>query len=126
MEKLQMLLELSAQRHTHLCPRQVLGVRMGMLAGEVLGLDLPQKDKRVFTFAESDGCGTGGISVASGCSIDRRTLRVVDYGKLAATFVDTLKDEAVRIIPHPDCREEALPIIRRTEIAGINNSRLIR
>ncbi len=115
MEKLQMLLELSAQRHTHLCPRQVLGVRMGMFAGEVLGLDLPQKDKRVFTFAESDGCGTGGISVASGCSIERRTLRVVDYGKLAATFVDTLEDKAIRIIPRPDCREEASNNVQENE-----------
>ncbi len=27
------LLEASARLHKHLCPRQVLGVRMGMLAG---------------------------------------------------------------------------------------------
>src|SRR3989304_4446193 len=40
------LLEPTAALHRHLCPRQVLGVRMGMLAGELLGVDLPQSDKR--------------------------------------------------------------------------------
>ena len=35
---IQPFLELSAARHSHLCPRQVLGVRMGMLAGKLLGL----------------------------------------------------------------------------------------
>jgi formylmethanofuran dehydrogenase subunit E len=54
-----------------------------MLAGELLDLDLPQTDKRLFAFAESDGCGTGGVSVATGCWDDRRTLRVMDFGKLA-------------------------------------------
>lgn len=104
MPNLQTLLEQSAARHTHLCPRQVLGVRMGLLAGQWLGLELPQRNKRLFTFAESDGCGTGGISVATGCWVDRRTLCVMDFGKLAATFVDTQTERAVRIHPHPDCR----------------------
>lgn len=107
MEALQTLLERSAQRHSHLCPRQVLGVRMGMLAGELMGLDLPQKGKRLFTFSESDGCGTGGISVATGCWIDRRTLKVMDFGKLAATFVDTHTNRAIRIKSHPANRERA-------------------
>lgn len=108
MEPLQVLLKLSAQRHAHLCPRQVLGVRMGMLAGMILDIDLPQKDKRLFTFAEADGCGTGGISVATGCWLERRTLRVMDFGKLAATFVDTQTDRAIRIHPHPENRTLAV------------------
>ena len=99
MTELQELLDRSAARHSHLCPRQVLGVRMGMLAGKLLQLDLPQTDKRLFVIAECDGCGTGGIEVATGCSVDHRTLRVVDYGKLAATFVDTQTAQAIRIRP---------------------------
>jgi formylmethanofuran dehydrogenase subunit E len=103
-KNLQYLLDQSAARHHHLCPRQVLGVRMGMLAGKVLGLDLPQVDKRLFAFVECDGCGNGGISVATGCWVDRRTLRVMDYGKLAATFVDTQSGRAIRIWPKPESR----------------------
>jgi molybdopterin-guanine dinucleotide biosynthesis protein B len=54
----------------------------------------------------------GGVAVASGCYVERRTMRVLDYGKLAATFVDTHTGRAVRVHPAPDCRtlaEQALP-----------------
>jgi formylmethanofuran dehydrogenase subunit E len=107
LKTLQQLLELSAASHHNLCPRQVLGVRMGMLAGKKLGLDLPQKDKRLFAFVESDGCGMGGIAAATGCLVERRTMRVLDYGKLAATFVDTQTGKTIRIAPQPDCRGAA-------------------
>jgi formylmethanofuran dehydrogenase subunit E len=106
-ENLKDLLDQSAARHHHLCPRQVLGVRMGMLAGKVLELDLPRVDKRLFAFVECDGCGNGGISVATGCWVDRRTLRVMDYGKLAATFVDTQNGRAIRIWPKTESRVRA-------------------
>ncbi|MBI3177949.1 MAG: formylmethanofuran dehydrogenase, partial [Chloroflexi bacterium] len=76
MKALTELLEVSAALHRHLCPRQVLGVRMGMLAGEVLGLDLPQGDKRLFTIVETDGCASDGIATATNCWVGRRTLRV--------------------------------------------------
>src|SRR5512139_787353 len=107
MTLLQDLLSQAAARHHNLCPRQVLGVRMGMLAGKVLSLDLPQTEKRLFAFVECDGCGNGGISVATGCWVDRRTLRVMDYGKLAATFVDTQSGRAIRICPRQESRLHA-------------------
>jgi formylmethanofuran dehydrogenase subunit E len=78
---------------------------MGMLAGEVLGLDLPQSDKRLYTIVETDGCACDGISAATGCWVGRRTLRIEDYGKVAATFVDTLTEQAVRIAPRRDARQ---------------------
>jgi formylmethanofuran dehydrogenase subunit E len=101
------LLDSTAALHRHLCPRQVLGVRMGMMAGEVLGLDLPQSDKRLYTIVETDGCACDGISAATGCWVGRRTLRIEDYGKVAATFVDTLTEQAVRIAPRRDARQLA-------------------
>ncbi|CAG0935934.1 formylmethanofuran dehydrogenase subunit E [Thermoflexales bacterium] len=101
------LLAQTARLHHHLCPRQVLGVRMGLYAGQLLELDLPQSDKQLFVIAETDGCGVDGISVATNCWIGRRTLRVEDYGKLAATFVDTQTEQAVRIVPRPSARERA-------------------
>ncbi|HST04579.1 MAG TPA: FmdE family protein [Chloroflexia bacterium] len=101
------LLQQAAATHDHACPRQVLGVRMGMLAGRLFGLDLPQKDKRVFAFVETDGCFTDGVAVASGCYLGRRTMRLVDYGKVAVTFVDTLTERAVRVWPNPTARDRA-------------------
>ena len=97
MDQLTELLRESAARHRHLCPRQVIGARMGLLAGRVLGLAVPQEDKRLLTLVETDGCFADGVSVASGCWVGRRTLRVVDWGKIAATFVDTRTGRAVRL-----------------------------
>ncbi len=100
MTDLQLLLkETASLHHDHLCPRQVLGVRMGMYAGELLGLNLPQSDKRLFALVETDGCMTDGIAVATGCWWGRRTMRLIDYGKAAATFIDTHGGRAVRISP---------------------------
>lgn len=97
----------SAALHHHLCPRQVLGVRIGMLAAELLGLELPQTDKRLFTFVETDGCFADGVSAATGCWLGRRTMRLVDYGKVAATMVDTETGRALRIVPSQLARSYA-------------------
>lgn len=108
MAQLQDLLKQTEALHQHLCPRQVLGVRMGMLAADLLELELPQQpSKRLFTFVETDGCFADGVSVATGCTLGHRTLRLMDYGKPAATFVDTETDRAIRIHPHPDSRAAA-------------------
>ena len=100
----QALLAEVATTHRHSCPRQVLGIRMGLHAGELLGLELPRKDKRVYTFVETDGCFVDGVTAATGCSIGHRTLRLMDYGKVAASCVDTESGRAVRIWPSPQCR----------------------
>jgi formylmethanofuran dehydrogenase subunit E len=104
---LSLILEKSAEGHKHLCPRQVLGVRMGIFAGELFGLDLPQSHKRLLCFVETDGCFVDGIAAATGCTMGHRTMRLMDYGKVAATFVDTKSEKAIRISPHPQSRERA-------------------
>lgn len=108
--KLRQLLEQSAQYHRHLCPRQVLGVRMGLYAGNILGLSVPQPDnvKRLFTIVETDGCGADGVSVATNRWVGRRTLRVEDFGKVAASFVDTQTGQTIRLVPQNDARQKAL------------------
>jgi len=107
MQPLSHLLDASAALHRHLCPRQVLGVRLGMFAGELLNLNLPQTDKRLYAIVETDGCAADGIAVATHCWVGRRTMRVEDYGKVAATFVDTTSGEAIRIAPRNGVRELA-------------------
>lgn len=101
------LLEQTSALHNHLCPRQVLGVRMGMLAARLLNLDLPQTGKRLYTFLETDGCFADGVAVATGCWLGHRTLRLMDFGKVAATFVDTASGQALRVHAHPDARRAA-------------------
>ena len=105
--KLNLMLAETEAMHKHLCPRQVLGVRMGLLAAELLGIEMPQKDKRVLAFVESDGCFADGLSAATGCTLGHRTMRLFDYGKVAATLVDSKTGRAIRIAPRADSRKRA-------------------
>jgi formylmethanofuran dehydrogenase subunit E len=97
----------SAAQHERLCPRQVLGVRIGLAAGHALGLSLPRDDKRLLLFAETDGCVLDGVTAATGCTAGHRTLRVIDYGRVAVTAVDVVSRHAVRIAPRAGVRERA-------------------
>lgn len=107
MKNLPALLEISARDHNHLCPRQILGVRIGLRGMDALQLEANQGSKRLLVITETDGCFADGLSAATNCTVGHRTLRVEDYGKAAATFVDIQTGRAVRVAPVPDIRERA-------------------
>jgi formylmethanofuran dehydrogenase subunit E len=104
---LEAILQESSSRHRHLCPRQVLGARMALYASGLLGLDLPRADKRLLVTAETDGCTVDGLIAATGCHVGGRTLRILDFGKVAATFTDTLSKASFRIVPQREARRLA-------------------
>lgn len=84
------LLQDAAVAHGHLCAGQVLGVRMAMHACQLLGIEDPRgaDRKRLVTFVEIDRCATDAIGVVTGCRLGKRALKFVDWGKMAATFID--------------------------------------
>ncbi|HRQ37034.1 MAG TPA: FmdE family protein [Chloroflexota bacterium] len=104
---LEEILVISSSQHKHLCPRQVLGARIGLAGAAALGLETPRSDKRLLVFVETDGCFADGVAAATGCTMGHRTLRLADYGKIGATFVDVKTETAVRIAPQPDIRHKA-------------------
>jgi formylmethanofuran dehydrogenase subunit E len=101
------LLEKSMQDHDHLCPRQILGVRIGLAGMKTLAFNEPPSRKELLAISETDGCFVDGVTAATGCTVGHRTLRVEDYGKVAVTFVDTRTGRAIRISPCLDVRERA-------------------
>lgn len=107
MNHLETILKESASRHHHLCPRQVLGARVGLAGAAALNLSLPRTDKRLLVILETDGCFADGLEVATGCTVGHRTLKVVDYGKVAAVFVDVKTEQAIRVAPRLDVREKS-------------------
>lgn len=107
MNDLHTLLAASAARHSHLCPRQVLGVRTGLSGIAALGITTPIQNKALLIIVETDGCFTDGLEVSTGCTIGHRTLRIEDIGKIAATFIKMPSAEAVRISPRLDVRQRA-------------------
>ena len=102
------LLAQSAVLHGHICPGQVLGVRLAMRGCRELGIEKPgEEPKRMIIYVEIDRCATDAIQVVTGCKLGKRTMKYVDYGKLAATFVDLHTGKAVRVITREDAREKA-------------------
>ncbi len=107
MNTLAELLEQSSRRHSHLCPRQVLGVRMALAGLEWLGIERPVTRETGLIIVETDGCFADGIEVASGATVGHRTLRVNDAGKIAATFASVESGRAIRLSPQVDARDRA-------------------
>ncbi len=95
------------RNHGHMCPGQVLGVRMAMLGCQLIGIEEPKVGKRLIVFVEIDRCAADAINTVTGCRLGKRTLKFRDFGKLAATFLNTQTNEAVRVVAVEASRELA-------------------
>jgi len=80
---------------------------MGLYGLQLLGLPNHNQVKRLLVILETDGCFASGIEVATSCTVGQRTLRIEDYGKVAATFVNTFTNETIRLAPKSDIRSKA-------------------
>ena len=98
------LLQESSTIHGHHCAGQVLGVRMAMLGCREVGIDEPKGCKKLVVYVEMDRCATDAMQAVTGCSLGKRTLKFLDYGKMAATFVNTETGKAVRVLAKDDAR----------------------
>lgn len=107
MKNFDALLDKSIRVHGHICPGQVLGVRMSMLGLQLLGLTDPEgiDRKKIYVIVEIDRCATDAIQSVTGCSLGKRTLRWLDHGIMAATFVHLESLEAIRITAKEESRE---------------------
>jgi formylmethanofuran dehydrogenase subunit E len=108
MKTLEEYIALAGQSHGHMCPGQILGIRMAMLGLRSIGIDDPAAArKRLLTFVEIDRCATDAVSLVTGCRLGKRSLKFLDYGKVAATFVDLETGRAVRVAARDDARAKA-------------------
>jgi len=100
MESLDVLLKECERLHGHMCAGQLLGARMALLGCSSLGIDDPRgaDRKKLIVWVEIDRCMTDAISAVTGVRLGKRTLKYVDYGKVAATFLNTETQRAVRIV----------------------------
>ncbi len=106
MKDFQTLLKEAVEFHGHLCMGQILGVRLAMAGLDALGLDPDVDRKKILAYIEIDRCATDAISVVAHVSLGKRTLKYVDYGKMAATFVNQETHEAVRVVIQESARIE--------------------
>jgi formylmethanofuran dehydrogenase subunit E len=103
------LLDESVKIHGHLCPGQVLGVKMSILGLKSIGIEEPKgKDrKNLIVFVEMDRCATDAVQSVTGCSLGHRTMKFMDYGKMAATFVNLKTGRAVRVLAKEEAKDKA-------------------
>jgi len=92
-------LEDARKFHGDLCAGITVGTRMTLLGLKAIGIGDPKgKDRKDFmAFVESYRCPADAVLAVAGCQPGKRTLRVLDYGKTAATFVNLKTGKAVRV-----------------------------
>lgn len=100
----------SAAFHGGDCPGQTLGVRLARAGLESIGIDDPLSDrwrKQLMVYVEIDRCAADSVMVVTGCRVGKRTLKIIDNGIIAATFINLENGKAMRIIAREEARELA-------------------
>jgi len=80
---------------------------MALLGLRLTGIDDPKgaDRKKLYVIVEIDRCATDAIQSVTGCSLGKRSLRWMDFGIMAATFVNLADGRAVRITAREEARE---------------------
>ncbi len=98
------VINLATALHGHLSPGVVLGIRMGQIGLEKLGL--PKGDKRLFAVVETTLCLADGVQASTGCTAGHDSLHIQDFGKLAICLVRSDTKKGVRLT----LKQESLPL----------------
>jgi formylmethanofuran dehydrogenase subunit E len=82
---------------------------MAVLGCRLIGVDDPRGSdrKKLLVWVEIDRCMTDAVSAVTGVRLGRRSLKFVDLGKVAATFLNLESGEAVRVVALDEARELA-------------------
>ena len=107
MDAFETLLKSSAAAHGHLCPGQAVGVRMAILGCRLIGLDEPGRHdqiKKLIIYVEMDRCAADAVAHVTGVKLGRRSLKFMDYGIMAATFVNLETGKAFRLVSTEESR----------------------
>lgn len=109
METLDELLEECGRLHGHMCAGQLLGARMAVLGCRAVGVEDPRgaDRKKLIVWVEIDRCMADAVGAVTGARLGRRSLKYLDYGKVAATFLNTETGEAVRVVALEESRQLA-------------------
>lgn len=112
MKDLKELFEIGMKFHGHKCPAMPMGLRAGVAAMRVLGVERA-RDKELMAVSETGrghaaGCFLDGIMTATGCTYGKSNIEKRYYNKMAFTLIDQQTGRAVRVSLKPDFFEKAL------------------
>ena len=100
MQSLEEILVECERLHGHMCAGQLLGARMALLGCGLVGLEDPRgaDRKKTIVWVEIDRCMADAVGAVTGVRLGKRSLKYVDYGKVAATFLNAETNKAVRVV----------------------------
>lgn len=109
---LQEYFETGLKFHGHKCPAMPMGLRAGLAAMEVLGVERA-KNQELRVISETGkghaaGCFLDGIMTATGCTYGKSNIEKLYYNKMAFTLVDSRNGRSVRVSLKPGFFEGAL------------------
>lgn len=79
-----------------------------MMGCRLIGIEDPAREiKKLMVFVEIDRCACDTIAAVTGCKLGRRSLKYVDHGILAATFLNLETGLAYRIAATEKSRDLA-------------------
>lgn len=110
MKSLEEHLAETAAFHGGDCPGQTLGVRLARAGLQQIGIDDPLSDrwrKNIMVYVEIDRCAADAVMIVTGCRVGKRTLKIVDHGIMAATFINLKTGQAVRVTAREEARSLA-------------------
>ena len=116
MEPIDNLLAQHENTHGNLCPGTLLALRMAVLGCALVDIDDPRGADRnkLIVWVEIDRWLVDAVEAVTGARLGKRTLKFLDYGKLAATFLNVETGRAVRIVALESSRR--LADLRHPEI----------
>jgi formylmethanofuran dehydrogenase subunit E len=100
------LIDECGRLHGHICPGQILGVRMAVLGCQLTGIKDPRgKDrKKIIVWVEIDRCVADAVSAVTGVRLGKRSLKYRDFGKVAATFLNLSEQSSFRVVAKEESR----------------------
>ena len=129
LEQVDRLVEAASRAHGHLCPGQVIGVRASILGLRLLGYPCPlgwPEIKSIVGFVEIERCMADAVATASGLRFGRGSLKLINLGLLAVTFLDLPSGRAVRLLSRESARELAAGYAPEVEGAHAQQTRAYR
>ncbi len=115
-DKFDRLLQRVAELRGHLCAGLSLGLKMVQLGLKLLNMPEADREKNLVVFVENDKCPADAIQIATGCSAGSRKLKILYYGKSAATFVDGRTGKGYRVTEKKDLMARALDLAVKDNI----------
>lgn len=112
MKTLEELFDVGLKFHGHKCPAMPMGLRAGMAAMRILGVERSQ-DKELLLESETGkthaaGCFLDGLMTATGCTYGKSNIQKLYYNKMAFTLIEVATARSVRISLKPGFLEQSL------------------